>query len=847
MSKPSPEEHHLIADFQPVDDAASPTSHPEIFVEDDRTGMHPVTLERAVLDHLYYTCLKDPPSATLFNVYEAVAHSVRDRLVQRWIRTQRTYYEQNVKRVYYLSAEFLLGRALGQNLLSLGIYDVAADLLGAYGLELAQVLEEENDPGLGNGGLGRLAACFLDSMATLGIPGYGYGIRYEFGIFEQQIRDGWQIERGDAWLRYGNPWEVPRPEYTVTVNFYGRVEETVDDHGRLRVHWADTSKVLGVPYDTPIAGYGNSTVNTLRLWRARASKEFNLDVFNDGDYRRAVEDKADSETISKVLYPNDESPEGRELRLKQQYFFVCCSISDIIRRYRKTERDFDRFCDRAAIQLNDTHPAIAVAELMRVLVDCECIEWDRAWGITQRTIAYTNHTLLPEALETWGVEMFARLLPRHFQIIGEINRRFLRAVQIASPQDDALRQRMAIIADGKIRMAHLAVVGSHSVNGVAQLHTDLLRTLVLRDFAQMWPHKFNNKTNGVTPRRWIMQSNRRLAEAITRRIGDGWVTDLPRLEKLAAGVDDTTFHEELREIKRANKLTLAEIIRERNKVDVDVDSMFDVQVKRLHEYKRQLLNCLHIIALYQAMKADPRAEWVPRTFVFGGKAAPGYATAKMHIKLINDVASTINEDPSVDGRLRVVFIANYSVSLAERIIPATDLSEQISLAGKEASGTGNMKFAMNGALTIGTLDGANIEIREAVGPDNFFLFGMDTKQVQDLKAAGYRSADWIDKSPRLKNALDLIASGFFSPDEPKRFDPVLHDMWTDDKYMVCADFDAYYACQERVAQTYRDAARWAKMVVNNLAHVGRFSSDRTIAQYAEEIWHAKPVTVHVPK
>jgi len=847
MSKPSPEEHQLIADFQPVDESAAPTAHPEIFVEDDRTGMHPVTLERAVLDHLYYTCLKDPPSATLFNVYEAVAHSVRDRLVQRWIRTQRTYYEQNVKRVYYLSAEFLLGRALGQNLLSLGIYDVAADLLGAYGLELAQVLEEENDPGLGNGGLGRLAACFLDSMATLGIPGYGYGIRYEFGIFEQQIRDGWQIERGDAWLRYGNPWEVPRPEYTVTVNFYGRVEETIDDQGRLRVHWADTSKVLGVPYDTPIAGFGNSTVNTLRLWRARASKEFNLDVFNDGDYRRAVEDKADSETISKVLYPNDESPEGRELRLKQQYFFVCCSIADIIRRFRKTEHDFDRFSDRCAIQLNDTHPAIAVAELMRVLVDCEGIEWERAWGITQRTIAYTNHTLLPEALETWGVEMFARLLPRHFQIIGEINRRFLRAVQIAAPQDEALRQRMAIVADGKIRMAHLAVVGSHSVNGVAQLHTDLLRNLVLRDFAQMWPHKFNNKTNGVTPRRWILQSNRKLAEAVTRRIGEGWVTDLPRFEKLAAFVDDREFHDELRAIKRANKAVLAEIIRERNRVDVDVDSLFDTQVKRLHEYKRQLLNCLHIIALYQAMKADPKAEWVPRTFVFGGKAAPGYATAKMHIKLINDVASTINEDPSVGGRLRVVFIANYSVSLAERIIPATDLSEQISLAGKEASGTGNMKFAMNGALTIGTLDGANIEIRDAVGPDNFFLFGMDTKQVQELRSAGYRSADWIAKSPRLKAALDLIASGFFSPDEPKRFDPVLHDMWTDDKYMVCADFDAYYACQERVAQTYRDPTQWARMVVNNLAHIGCFSSDRTIAQYAEEIWHAKPVVVHVPR
>jgi len=845
MSK-SPDEPNLIADFQPIEEVAAPTSHPEIFVEDDRTGMHPVTLERAVLDHLYYTCLKDPPSATLLNVYEAVAHAVRDRLVQRWIRTQRTYYEQNVKRVYYLSAEFLLGRALDQNLLSLGIHDVAVDLLGAYGLELRHVLEEENDPGLGNGGLGRLAACFLDSMATLGIPGYGYGIRYEFGIFEQQIRDGWQVEHGDAWLRYGNPWEVPRPEYTVPVNFYGRVEEKIDDHGKLRMHWADTSKVMGVPYDTPIAGYGNSTVNTLRLWRARASKEFNFDVFNDGDYRRAVEDKADSETISKVLYPNDESLEGRELRLKQQYFFVCCSIHDIIRRFRKTESDFDRFPDRAAIQLNDTHPAIAVAELMRVLVDQEGLEWGRAWNITQRTIAYTNHTLLPEALETWGVDMFGRLLPRHLQIIGEINRRFLRQVQIAAPQDPAMRERMAIVADGKIRMAHLAVVGSHSINGVAQLHTDLLRNYVLRDFAEMWPKKFNNKTNGVTPRRWILQANPPLAAAVSRRIGTGWVTDLPQFEKLGAFVDDPAFHAELRDIKRGNKQILANIIRERNRVEVDLDSMFDTQVKRLHEYKRQLLNCLHIVALYQAMKADPKADWVPRTFIFGGKAAPGYAMAKMHIKLINDVAATINEDPAIHGRIRVVFIANYSVSLAERIIPATDLSEQISLAGKEASGTGNMKFAMNGALTVGTLDGANIEIREAVGPDNFFLFGMDTQQVQELRKAGYRSTDWIAKSPRLKAALDLIASGFFSPDEPKRFDPVLHDMWTDDKYMVCADFDAYYECQQRAAEAYRDPTRWAKMVVHNLAHVGRFSSDRTIAQYAEEIWGVKPVVVRVP-
>ncbi len=834
----------LLSAFEPLGThQAGLSANPQVLVEDDRTGMHPVTLERAVLDHLYYTTMKDPPSATLLNVYEAVAHATRDRLVQRWIRTQRTYYEQRVKRVYYLSAEFLMGRALGSNLITLGIYDVARELLGAYGLELGDVLEEENDPGLGNGGLGRLAACFLDSMATLGIAGYGYGIRYEFGIFEQQIKSGWQVERGDAWLRYGNPWEVARPEYTVAVNMYGHTEEKLDEQGHLRVHWVDTHKLLGVPYDTPIAGYGTQTVNTLRLWRARASKEFNFEVFNDGDYRRAVESKADSETISKVLYPNDESPEGRELRLKQQYFFVCCSIHDILRRFRKTETDFDRFPDCAAIQLNDTHPAITVAELMRVLVDQEHIEWERAWEITQATTAYTNHTLLPEALECWPIGMFGKLLPRHLAIVQEINRRFLRRVQIAAPTDEAKRQRMAIVDGEKIRMAHLAVVGSHSINGVAQLHTDLLRTHVLREFAEMFPERFNNKTNGVTPRRWLLLANRRLAAAITHRIGDGWITDLPQLEGLGRFVDDTELHAELAEIKRSNKVDLAEFIRERNRVEIDVDSVFDTQVKRLHQYKRQLLNCLHIISLYQAMKADPDRDWVPRTFIFGGKAAPGYAKAKLTIKLINDVAATINEDPAIRRRLRVVFVANYGVSVAERVIPATDVSEQISLAGKEASGTGNMKFMMNGALTIGTLDGANVEIREAVGPDNFFLFGMDAAQALALYESHYHSSQFIERSPRLRSALELIGSGFFSPDDPSRFADVVHDMWNEDQFMVCADFDAYVECQERVAAAYRDQPRWMRMVVQNLAHAGRFSSDRTILQYAEEIWHAKPVVV----
>ena len=821
-------------------------SAPQIQVEDDRTGMHPDTLRRAVLDHLHYTCMKDPQSATIRDVYEAVAHAVRDRLVQRWIQTQRAYYKHDVKRVYYLSAEFLLGRLLAQNLMSLDVLDLARSMLRSYDLDLNHVLEQELDPGLGNGGLGRLAACFLDSLATLGYPGYGYGIRYEFGIFHQEIRDGWQVERGDAWLRYGTPWEIARYEYTATVNFYGRVEETLDEDGNLHVQWVDTNKVLGVPYDTPVAGYGNGTVNTLRLWAARATKEFDFGVFNDGDYRRAVESKAISESISKVLYPNDTSLEGRELRLKQQYFFVCCSIRDVLRRYRKSHNTFREFPEKVALHLNDTHPAVTVAELMRVLLDVERLAWDEAWDITQRTVAFTNHTLLPEALEEWPAEMFERLLPRHAKIIYEINRRFLRQVQIHAPGDQARLDRMSIVSPtepAKIRMAHLAVVGSHSVNGVAKLHSELIVQKLMPDFAEMWPDRFNNKTNGVTPRRWILGANPRLAEAITRRIGDGWVTDLEQLEKLAPFADDIHFLRVLQTIKRQNKVELATLVQRREGISIDPDSLFDVQIKRLHEYKRQLLNCLHVVSLYQRLKADPGLDMAPRTFIFGGKAAPGYATAKLHIKLINDVAETINADPAMRGRLRVAFVANYGVSLAERIIPATDVSEQISMAGKEASGTGNMKFAMNGALTVGTLDGANIEIREAVGADNFFLFGHDAEQVAQIKADGYQPGQWIERSERLRGALDLIASGFFSPDDHSRFESVVKDLWTRDQYLVCADFDAYLECHERVDAAYRDPDAWSRMVVHNLAHVGIFSSDRTIREYAKHIWGIEPIEV----
>jgi glycogen phosphorylase len=825
-----------------------PEAEKVVIIEDDRTGMHPVALERAVLDHLRFTRMKDLSSATHLDVYHAVAHAVRDRLVERWIQTQRAYYQRNVKRVYYLSAEFLMGRALANNLISMGLYEQACTSLRSYGIELADLLEEEADPGLGNGGLGRLAACFLDSMATMQLPGYGYGIRYEFGIFEQKIENGWQVERGDNWLRHDNPWEVARHEYTVPVHFGGRVEDRVGPGNRHEAHWVDSEQILGVPYDTPIAGFANNTVNNLRLWQARATKQFNFAVFNDGDYRRAVEDKTDSESISKVLYPNDESEVGKELRLRQQYFFVACSIQDIVRRYKKQESTFDAFPDRAAIQLNDTHPAIAVAELMRVLVDQEKVDWDIAWDLTRRSIAFTNHTLLPEALEVWPVSMFGRLLPRHLQLIYEINHRFLRQVQIHAPGDEARRGRMSIIGEQPhkhVRMAHLAVVGSHSVNGVAALHTELLKHHVMADFAEMWPERFNNKTNGVTPRRWLLQANPRLAAAISNRIGRDWITDLDKLSRLAPLGGDAGFRAELREIKAHNKRALAAEIWKLNRVRVDPASIFDVQVKRLHEYKRQLLNCLHIVSLYQALKRDPRLPIAPRTFILAGKAAPGYRMAKLHIKLINSIAETINMDADLGGRIKVVYLPNYGVSMAEKIMPAADVSEQISLAGKEASGTGNMKFTMNGALTLGTLDGANIEIREAVGPENFFLFGLDAAEVAALRAEGYHPARYIEAIRPLRDAIDLLASGFLSPGEPSCFHPIVDDLWKRDQYMVCADYQAYVAAQAEVGNVYRDQDEWTRRVIANLAGVGRFSSDRTIGEYARDIWKAEPVPVEL--
>jgi len=799
-------------------------------------------------DHLLYSLAKDQYSATQHDRFMSLAMTIRARLTERWIATQQRYYKKDAKRVYYLSAEFLMGRALANNLINLGLFEVAREAMRMLDLDLADLLEQESDAGLGNGGLGRLASCFLDSMATLGIPGYGYGIRYEFGMFDQEIKEGWQLEKPDEWLRFGNPWEVARPEYALPVRFGGRVEEFADERGRFHVRWTDTQQVLGMPYDTPIAGYGTGSVNTLRLWRARASSEFDLRVFNDGDYEKAVLDKNRSETISKVLYPSDTKMFGKELRLKQQYFFVACSLADIIRRYLSVHPNLHGLADKVAIQLNDTHPAVAIPELMRLFIDEHDIAWDEAWDLCTRTFGYTNHTLLSEALETWPVDLFAQLLPRHLTIIYEINRRFLRQVLNRYPYDDRRLQRMSLIDEGdgstgsrRIRMAYLAVVGSHSVNGVAALHTDLLKKDLLRDFHEMWPERFNSKTNGVSPRRWLLAANPRLAGAITSRIGDGWITDLDQLRKLESFADDPELRAEVRAVKAANKEALAHYIQEANKVRIDPLSMFDVQVKRLHEYKRQLLNVLHIIALYQRIKRDGQLPSVARTFILGGKAAPAYTMAKLIIKLINSVADVVNSDPQVQESLRVVFLANYRVSLAERIFPASDLSEQISTAGKEASGTGNMKFALNGALTIGTLDGANIEIRDEVGAENFFLFGLTADQVHDLVAAGYRPRDYYDRDPELRGVIDMIASGFFSPEQPDLFRPIVQSLLDSDPYLLLADFAGYAECQQRVSEAFLDADRWTRMAILNIARMGKFSSDRTIRQYASEIWGASSV------
>jgi len=806
--------------------------------------------EASVVGHVIHSCATDPSEASAVHLYQAFAHAVRDRLVQRWLATQRAYADQDAKSVCYLSSEFLTGRSLGLCLMNLGLYQTAEALAARQGFNLADVLEREDDPGLGNGGLGRLAACVMDSLATLNLPGIGYGIRYDFGMFEQRLDDGWQVEKNDNWLHFGNAWELPRYEDTQIVRLYGRVQFYADERGRRRASWVDARAVTGVPFDSFIIGHRTDTVNTLRLWAARATRDFDFTFFNEGDYRRAVEEKIDTENISKVLYPNDQSPEGKELRLKQQYFFVACSLADIIKRYKRRHTSFDEFPDQVAIQLNDTHPAIAVAELMRILVDEELLDWEHAWSITERAIGYTNHTLLPEALERWPVPLFDRLLPRHLQLIYEINRRFLRTVQTQWPAEVERLARMSIIEEGAVkhvRMAHLATVGAHSINGVAKLHSELLKTELLRDFYELWPERFNNKTNGVTPRRWLFSSNPRLSQAITSRIGSAWIDrDLSGLEALEGFADEPEFLGELRRIKQANKIDLSRLIKRLTGVGISPDSMFVVQVKRVHEYKRQLLACLQVVAHYLKLKRQPTEYELPRAYIFAGKAAPGYTMAKLHIKLLNDVAAVVNNDPVTRSRLAMAFIPNYGVSLAQTIIPAADLSVQISMAGTEASGTSNMKFALNGALTIGTLDGANIELRDAVGPENFFLFGLSTQEIAAQRRTGYHPMDYISRSPALSEALELIGSGFFSMGDRDRYRALIDTLRYVDPFRVCADFGSYVECEARAAAAYRNEEAWSRRALFNIAGARRFSIDNTVREYASQIWNIRPLRAEVP-
>ncbi|XP_061551797.1 glycogen phosphorylase, liver form [Phycodurus eques] len=807
-------------------------------------------LKKGFNRHLHFTLVKDRNIATPRDYYFALAHTVRDHLVSRWIRTQQFYYEVDPKRVYYLSLEFYMGRTLQNTMINLGLQNACDEAIYQLGLDMEELEEMEEDAGLGNGGLGRLAACFLDSMATLGLAAYGYGIRYEYGIFNQKIRDGWQVEEADDWLRHGNPWEKARPEYMLPVHFYGRVEET-----EAGTKWVDTQVVLAMPYDTPIPGYMNNTVNTMRLWSARAPNDFNLRDFNVGDYIQAVLDRNLAENISRVLYPNDNFFEGKELRLKQEYFVVAATLQDIIRRFKTTKKgtpgrtSFNSFPDKVAIQLNDTHPAMAIPELMRIFVDIEKMDWDVAWDLTKRTFAYTNHTVLPEALERWPVELMGSLLPRHLQIIYRINQIHLDRIASLFPNDvDKLRKMSLIEEEGgkRVNMAHLCIVGSHAVNGVAQIHSNIIKTQVFRNFSELEPEKFQNKTNGITPRRWLLLCNPGLAELIAEVIGEDYVKDLSQLETLNEFADHAAFLRDVSKVKQDSKVKFAQYLEKEYRVRINAASMFDVHVKRIHEYKRQLLNCLHIVTMYNRIKKNPSAPFVPRTVIIGGKAAPGYHMAKMIIKLITSVAAVVNNDPVVGSKLKVIFLENYRVSLAEKVIPATDLSEQISTAGTEASGTGNMKFMLNGALTIGTMDGANVEMAEEAGIDNLFIFGMRVEDVAEMDKKGYDAMSYYKKIPELKQVMDQITSGFFSPKNPDLFKDLTEMLFKHDRFKVFADFEAYLKCQERVSKLYQTPKEWTEMVVRNIAATGKFSSDRTIAEYATEVWGVEPTDLKIP-
>jgi starch phosphorylase len=814
-------------------------------VEDDRTGISVETIKRAFLDHLCYTLGRYPAAATANDRYMALAYAVRDRILHRWMKTIESYLQQDVKVVTYLSAEFLMGPQLGNNLINLGIYHQVEQAMRELGHDLHEIIAQEEEPGLGNGGLGRLAACYLDSLATLRIPAIGYGIRYEFGIFDQEIRDGWQVEVTDKWLHFGNPWEILRPEITFQVGFGGHTETRYDASGRHLVRWVPDRVVRGVAYDSPVAGYAVNQANMLRLWSAEACESFDFQAFNQGDYYAAIDQKVVSENLTKVLYPNDEPLQGKRLRLEQQYFFVSCSLQDMIRLHLLQWSNLDNFHTQYAAQLNDTHPSIAVAELMRLLVDEHEMDWDRAWHITTNALAYTNHTLLPEALEKWPLALFGSLLPRHLEVIYEINRRHLETISSLYPGDSEMLSRMSLIdetGERYVRMAHLASVGSHAINGVAELHTELLKKDVLRDFSRVFPERFHNVTNGVTPRRWMVLSNPKLAALISSRLGSRWISHLEEeLKRLEDFADDRGFQQEWHTTKQENKLQLARLIKARTGIAVDTESLFDVQVKRIHEYKRQHLNLLHIITLYNRIKQHPGIDITPRTVIFGGKAAPGYFMAKLMIKLINAVAETVNNDPDVAGCLKVVFFPDFNVKNGQWMYPAADLSEQISTAGKEASGTGNMKFALNGALTIGTLDGANVEIREEVGAENFFLFGLTAEEVNNLKARGYNPGDYYKNNESLRNAIDCISSGLLSRGDVNLFRPLVDSLLYHDAYMLFADYQSYLDCQEQVAAAFRNRSQWTRMSILNVARMGKFSSDRSIREYCSYIWGAQPL------
>ncbi|MGA2427735.1 MAG: glycogen/starch/alpha-glucan phosphorylase [Candidatus Acidiferrum sp.] len=821
------------------------TQNPPVQIEDVRTGSSVETLKRAILDNLFYVVGRDVRQAVITDYYMALAYTVRDRILARFMHTIHSYKESAVRSVSYLSAEFLMGPQLANNLLNLGLDAPFRQAVNELGLDMESLIEQEAEPGLGNGGLGRLAACYLDSLATLGIPSIGYGIRYEYGIFDQKIQDGWQFEYTDHWLRNGNPWELRRTRLAAEVGFHGRTEHWTDAEGRFRVRWIPSTVVKGIPYDTPIVGYRSGIANILRLWRSEARESFYFERFNSGDYAGAVAEKMFAENITKVLYPNDEDFRGKELRLEQQYFFTSCSLQDMIRRHLFRGQKLENFHELWAIQLNDTHPSIAVAELMRLLLDDHGMSWEQAWSITSQTFSFTNHTLLPEALERWPLPLFASLLPRHLEIIYEINARFLAEVRQRFPNDEARVARMSLIDESGekfIRMAHLACVGSHKINGVAEIHTQLLKTELFRDFDELWPEKIINVTNGVTPRRWLAVSNPEQSELMIDKIGDTWIDHLQELKRLEAFANDAAFASDWKKGQRAVKARLSKFILKETGIAVDPDSMFDAQVKRIHEYKRQHLNVLHILTLYQRLKNNPGLEITPRTFIFGGKAAPGYHMAKLIIKLINSVAEVINYDPEVRDRLKVAFLPGYDVTFGQLVYPGVDLSEQISTAGKEASGTGNMKFAMNGALTIGTLDGANVEMRAAVGQENFFLFGLTVDQVHATWAAGYNPRHLYESIPALRSVINALNSGQFSRGDRNLFRPLLDSLLYQDSYLLFADYESYIHCQDRVAEAYRDQAAWARMSILNAARMGYFSSDRSVEEYSNKIWNIQGVS-----